>query len=54
MEGRVVGSDHVSTLHATDKLGVLYYDRGKLRKAEQMCQRALVGRKNDLVGTREN
>jgi tetratricopeptide (TPR) repeat protein len=41
-------SEHTSTLDTVNNLRLLYADRGKLVKAEQMYQRALQGYKKAL------
>jgi len=40
---KALGADHKSTLMVAGNLGNLYYDQGKLSKAEQMFLRALHG-----------
>ncbi|KAL4861747.1 hypothetical protein BDV12DRAFT_179827, partial [Aspergillus spectabilis] len=39
-----LGPDHTSTLHIVNNLGLLYRDQGKLKEAEEIYQRAVIGR----------
>ena len=41
---KALGSEHTSTLETVNNLGNLYADQGKLREAEDMYARALVGK----------
>lgn len=40
---KALGSDHMSTLNTVNNHGILYSDREKLKEAEEIYQRALIG-----------
>ncbi|KAJ5897142.1 hypothetical protein N7504_007430 [Penicillium tannophilum] len=44
-----LGPDHTSTLDTVNSIGILYFDQGKLREAEEILQRALAGYQKVLV-----
>jgi tetratricopeptide (TPR) repeat protein len=46
-----LGPTHTSILNTVNNLGTLYYDQGKLGKAEQMYERALRGKEEALGPT---
>jgi hypothetical protein len=40
---KALGLDHTLTLDTVNNLGILYWNQGKLKEAEEMYQRALKG-----------